>query len=82
MFSNCGRSSGFAHFARRLVNISSTGLMPSGVIQVAEHNEDRSREALKVAGEHPGPAADIGREDHIDGKVDTTDKGAILAYQG
>jgi hypothetical protein len=79
MFSNCG---GFAHFGRRLVNISSTGLMPSGVIQVAAHTDDRSREAPKVAGEHPGAAADIGREDLIDGKVDTADKGAILAHEG
>src|SRR5262249_25576558 len=31
MFSNCGRSSGFAHLRRRLVNISSTGSMPSGL---------------------------------------------------
>src|SRR6516225_11946110 len=31
MFSNCGRSSGFAHSRRRLVNISSTGTMPSGL---------------------------------------------------
>src|SRR5215475_334351 len=31
MFSNCGRLSGFAHLRRRLVNISSTGSMPSGL---------------------------------------------------
>src|SRR5262249_13580029 len=31
MFSNCGRSSGFAHLRRRLVNISNTGTMPSGL---------------------------------------------------
>src|SRR6516225_5454026 len=31
MFSNCGRSSGFAHLRRRSVNISSIGAMPSGL---------------------------------------------------
>src|SRR5215475_3423723 len=31
MFSNCARSSGFAHLRRRLVNISSTGSMPTGL---------------------------------------------------
>src|SRR5262245_59026176 len=31
MFSNCGRSSGFAQSRRRLVNISSTGSMPWGL---------------------------------------------------
>src|SRR5262245_56403826 len=31
MFSNCGRSSGFCHSRRRLVNISSTGLMALGL---------------------------------------------------
>jgi hypothetical protein len=48
MFSNCGRSSGFAHLRRRLVNISSTGTMPFGVIQAAERDEDIPRKLSRL----------------------------------
>ena len=80
MFSNCGRWSGFSHLRRRLVNIPRR-FDALGVVQVAEHDENHSREALQVAGEHPGAATDISRKDLIYGKVDAADRAPVLVYK-
>jgi hypothetical protein len=76
MFSNCGRSSGFAHSRRRLVNISSTGSMPSVFSQAAENDEDHAWEAFRVAGEHP--CATIGAEVSIKALARLGDRGGRL----
>ena len=48
MFSNCGRSSGFAHLRRRLVNISSTGSMPSGLSRLPSVTKIIPRKASRL----------------------------------
>src|SRR5262249_19169414 len=49
MFSNCGRSSGFAHLRRRLVNISSTDSKPNSFIVVTSRPSPLNRLTFSTA---------------------------------